>query len=325
MPELQALSSRSRERTGYDTVMGAEVKKSLASDPPSLPSKYFYDDRGSRLFEQITRLPEYYQTNTEEHLLLDLADDIAQVARPRELVELGSGSGKKVRLLLDGLQRNGLLGSLVLFDINRSFLRDSAETLSEEYAGLSIDGVVGDFMQDLEKLGAAGKRMIVFLGGTIGNIHPDDVPAFLWDIRQALLDDGTFLLGVDTVKDRSRLESAYNDTCGVTARFNLNILRVVNRKLGADFPVDDFEHVAFWDDENSWIEMRLRAVSDMQVSIPGAGLRLELTEGEEIRTEISCKYTRESFCSLLDDTGFDMSRWYTDPEDLFALTLLRAA
>ena len=302
--------------------MAEEVRAALAGDPPSLPSKYFYDDRGSRLFQEITRLPEYYQTRTEESILERIADETAAAVRARELVELGSGSGRKIRLLLDAMARAGQLERCVLFDINERDLEQSVRALGRDYPGARVRGVVGDFTRSFDGIGPGGGRLVAFFGGTIGNLHPSDVPAFLARVAD-LLDEGDgFLLGVDLVKDKRVLEAAYNDAAGVTALFNRNILQVMNDRLGADFDPQAFDHVAFYDEQNAWIEMRLRARGAQPVRIPGAGVELRLAPGSEIRTEISCKYSRASLEAKLPGTGLRLGRWYTDDASLFALALL---
>lgn len=302
--------------------MAAEVREALRATPPSLPSKYFYDDRGSRLFQEITRLPEYYQTRTEEALLEAVADEVLGTAKARGLVELGSGSGRKIRLLLDAMARAGRLESCVLFDINERDLEQSVRALGRDYPGARVRGVVGDFTRGLEAVGPGSERLVALLGGTIGNLHPRDVPPFLSRIAGLLQEGDAFLLGVDLVKDKRVLEAAYNDAAGVTARFNRNILRVMNDRLGADFDPSAFEHVAFYDEENAWIEMRLRARRPQRVRIPAARIERHLEAGEEIRTEISCKYTRASLEGRLAGTGLRLDRWFTDAEDRFALALL---
>ena len=305
--------------------MAAEVRAGLTARPRSLPSKYFYDDRGSRLFEDITRLPEYYLTRTEERLLAGIAADVVARVRPTELVELGSGAGRKVRLLLAAMARAGLLERCVLMDINASFLSNASQALAADFPGLKVHGLVGDFVDDLGLLGPGGGRLAAFFASTIGNLHPAEVPAFLARVAEHLAPADAFLVGVDLVKDVAHLEAAYNDAAGVTAEFNRNILRVMNDRLGADFDPEAFEHVAFYDQAHAWIEMRLRSRKLQRVRIPAARLDLAFEAGEEIRTEISCKYTRESFAALLPGTGLALERWYTDPENLFALALLGRA
>jgi L-histidine N-alpha-methyltransferase len=324
--ELEHEKAQVRKARAEDeatALMAAEVREGLTAPRPWLPCKYFYDDRGSRLFDRITRLPEYYQTRTEERLLEAIADDVIQRVKPAELVELGSGVGKKIRILLNSMKRAELLRSAVLFDINERFLQQSVEELSRAYPGLSVKGIVGDFSKDLSAIGPGGSRMAIFLAGTVGNLHPIEVPPFLTRLAQSLEPGDGFLLGVDLVKDQARLEAAYNDAEGVTAQFNLNILSVVNQRLGADFELSSFEHVAFYDRRHAWIEMRLRATRPSLVSIPAANLSLRFGRGDEIRTEISCKYTKDSLAAVLDGTGLTLSRWYTDPEGLFGLALLR--
>jgi L-histidine N-alpha-methyltransferase len=286
------------------TRMTAEVRAGLLARPRSLPSKYFYDDRGSELFEAITRLPEYYQTRTEESLLAAAADELIARAQPVELLELGSGAGRKVRLLLAAMRRHGRLRRLTLFDINASSVRAAAGRARAWDAALDVREAVGDFTADLSALGPGGGRLALLFGGTIGNLHPDAVPPFLQ-------------------KDRARLEAAYNDAAGVTAEFNRNLLHHINWALDGDLDVAAFEHVAFWNARRRWIEMRLRATRPVRARIAAARLRVRLEAGDEIRTEISCKYTRRSFGARVRNTGFVIDRWLTDPEDLFALALLR--
>ena len=303
--------------------MAEEVREGLTASPRWLPSKYFYDNRGSRLFEDITTLPEYYQTRTEERILTGIADEVVEHLRPAELVELGSGAGRKTRLLLAAMARAGRLERCLLLDINPLFLAESTRDLAREFPGLSARGVVGDFLDDLTLLGPGGDRLAALFAGTIGNLHPAQAPAFLAGMAEQLAPGDGFLVGIDLVKDVDRLEAAYNDAAGVTAEFNRNILRVLNDRLGADFDPEAFEHVAVYDRALAWIEMRLRASRPQRVRIPAASLDLILETGEEIRTEISCKYTRSSFESLLPGSDLDLDRWYTDPEQLFALALLQ--
>jgi L-histidine Nalpha-methyltransferase len=333
MAQRAARIQKARPMDEDTTLMASEVREGLTAPERWLPCKYFYDDRGSALFDAITTLPEYYQTRTEERLLETIADEIIDTIRPSELVELGSGVGRKIRLLLGSMQRAGLLRSCVLFDINESFLEQSADELARGYEGLSVRGIVGDFAKDLSAVGPCqriatspgdlgGGRMAIFLAGTVGNLHPSEVPPFLRRVRALLEPPDAFLLGVDLVKDPARLEAAYNDAAGVTAQFNLNILEVINQRLGADFDPTAFRHVAFYDRRRAWIEMRLRAARPSRVHIPAADLIVNFREGDEIRTEISCKYTRESLGAVLTDTGLEIARWFTDPESLFALALL---
>jgi L-histidine N-alpha-methyltransferase len=303
--------------------MAAEVRAGLQAHPRTLPSKYFYDDRGSELFEAITRLPEYYQTRTEERLLAEVADHLVARTDPRELVELGSGAGRKVRLLLSAMRRAGHRRRLTMMDVNASFTRQAASRLRAWDPAVVVRGVVGDFMDNLDVLGAGDGRLAMLFGGTIGNLHPRDVPGFLRTLAGPLAIGDHFLVGIDLVKDAARLEAAYNDPAGVTAEFNRNVLRHINRALGGTFDPDAFAHVAFWDADRRWIEMRLRATRPVRAHIAAAGLDMHLDAGEEIRTEISCKYTRRSFGARVRGTGFVIRDWFTDPEQLFALALLR--
>lgn len=300
----------------------AEVRGNLLRMLPRIDSKYFYDDVGSRLFEEITQLPEYYQTRTEEALLGSIADEVVRLTGARGLVELGSGAGRKIRLLLDAMQRQGRLEDCVLLDINETFLRTSAEELAAQYPEMDVRGVVGDFLHDLDLVGNGDNRLFLFLAGTIGNLYPRQFATFLKSIRANLGTGNSFLVGLDLVKDTARLEAAYNDSAGVTAEFNLNTLRVLNRRFGTDFEVDAFEHVAFYDPEQEWIEMRLRARRPTAVSL-GNARELRFEAGDEIRTEISRKFTRESFVDALDGTGLELSAWFTDPEHLFVSALVQ--
>jgi L-histidine Nalpha-methyltransferase len=304
-----------------------ELRRALTATPlPSIPSKYFYDERGSRLFEAITRLPEYYLTRAEEALLQGVADEVADRAPAVELVELGSGASPKVRILLDALLADGRLRRCVLLDISSEVLQGSVEALAADYPQIEVRGVVGDFLSDLGRIGPGGDRLLAFLGSTIGNLHPDaEVPAFLGRVARQLQPRDAFLLGVDLVKDKATLEAAYNDAGGLTAEFNRNILRVVNRRFDADFDPGDFEHVAFYDEERCWIEMRLRARRPVRARVRAAGLGLSLPRAGEIRTEISCKYTLRALEARTRGTGLAVESWFTGPDRLFGLALMRPA
>jgi L-histidine N-alpha-methyltransferase len=320
------MGSLARQRVGPShTVerMADEVRAGLAGSPPSLPCKYFYDEAGMRLFEEITELPEYYLTRTEHAILEREAAGIVARVRPRELVEIGSGTSPKLRLLLDAAASAGLLRSCVLLDISAPALARSAAALRARYAGLRTRAVVADFQEGFDGLGPGGGRLACFLGSTIGNLHPDEIAPFLRALRAHLSEGDGLLLGLDLVKDRARLEAAYNDAAGVTARFNLNLLQVMNDRLDADFDLDAFEHVAFYDEERAWIEMRLRARRGTRARLAAAGLELTLARGDELRTEISCKFTRASLEARLEGAGLRLDAWLSDPERLFALALLR--
>ncbi|MFT3766869.1 MAG: L-histidine N(alpha)-methyltransferase [Minicystis sp.] len=299
------------------------LRAALSRALPEIPPIYFYDDHGSELFEQITRLPVYYPTRTEIGILGRHAPDIMSAVRPRHLVELGSGAGRKIRLLLDAWQSVGGGETCTMLDVNALFLEQSISRLRADYPGYSFRGVIGDFTADLGRLGPGGARLVVFFAGTIGNLFPEERRAFFREIARRMDPSDALLVGVDRVKDRARLEAAYNDPEGVTAAFNRNALSVVNRRFGANFDPTAFAHRAFYDAERAWIEMRLVASRRMEVHVPSLDLRLDLDRGAEIRTEVSCKFTRASLDAAAVDGGLTVTHWYTDPDDLFALALLR--
>jgi L-histidine N-alpha-methyltransferase len=298
-----------------------DVVAGLTATPKSLPPKWFYDDRGSQLFDDITRLPEYYPTRREAEILEGVAPTIAGASRADTLVELGSGTSTKTRLLLDALRAAGHLRRIVPFDVSEGTLRESCAVLAAAYPGVEVHGVVGDFEQHLAKLPGGGRRMVAFLGGTIGNLLPRQRAAFLEDLRATMEPGDSLLLGTDLVKDAERLVRAYDDAAGVTAAFNKNVLQVVNRELGADFDPDRFDHVACWSPEASWIEMRLRARGAQLVHIPGAGLDVRFAAGEELRTEVSTKFRRPGITADLRAAGFAVGHWWTDRRGDFALSL----
>ena len=300
----------------------AEVHRNLLRTLPRIDSKYFYDDRGSRLFEEITRLPEYYQTRTEEALLAEIADQVVGLTGAHELVELGSGAGRKISLLLVAIRSQGRLERCTLLDINETVLRASAEKLAERYPEVEVLGVVGDFLHDLQSVGCGENRLYIFLAGTIGNLYPRQLSTFFASVRTALGPGDFFLVGLDLIKNTDRLEAAYNDGAGVTAEFNLNCLRVLNRRFGTAFEIDAFEHVAFYDPVPEWIEMRLRAKRRTCASLSGAR-EIKIEAGDEIRTEISRKFSRRSFVDALAGTGLGLQSWFTDSECLFASALVR--
>jgi L-histidine N-alpha-methyltransferase len=296
-----------------------DVREGLGRRFKELPPKYFYDARGSELFDAITELPEYYPTRCERGLLERHSEEIVERARPTELVELGSGSATKTRLLLDAMAAADTLERYVPVDVSPEPIERCAHELVEDYPGLEVHGLVGDFERHLDHVPDGGPRLFAFLGGTIGNLQPAERAGFLRTVREQLDDGDSFLLGTDLVKDAGTLERAYDDAAGVTAAFNRNVLRVLNRELGADFDVDSFEHVALFDREASWIEMRLRATREQRVRLPGAGMEVELAPGEEIRTEISAKFTREGVERELAWADMRAEAFFTD--DMFGLTL----
>jgi L-histidine N-alpha-methyltransferase len=321
-----AFRNRTARATRPLTPMAEEVRAGLLSDPPYIPSKYFYDDRGSALFEEITRLPEYYQTRTEESIIARVAGEVIARVHPHELVELGSGAGRKIRMLIDALLQENLAAHarprLVLLDINARFVEESARRLGADYPGLGVEGVIGDFTGTLDELGPGEGRLVVLFAGTIGNLVPGDATRFLRRTARHLAPGDGFLVGLDLVKDPARLERAYNDAAGVTAAFNLNILEHVNRELGGDFDTRRWRHRAFYDPAREWIEMRLVSTERQRVRVLDAGIDLTFEAGDEILTEYSCKYTRASFGRLLVGTGLRIDGWYQDAEGLFALALL---
>ncbi len=306
--------------------LASDARLGLARALKELPPKYFYDERGSQLFEQITELPEYYPTRVERSILESRADEvIAAAGRPVTLIELGSGSAAKTRTLLDAMRDAGCLETYVPVDISEEITRETAECLVAEYPGLDVSGVVCDFEQHLERISVGGPRLIAFLGGTIGNFYPESRREFLARIAGLLDPDDRLLLGTDLVKETDRLEAAYDDAAGVTAEFNKNVLRVLNRELDADFEVEAFEHRAFYDTENARIDIRLRSLTEQSVSLPGIGMTIDLERGEEIRTEISCKFTRPRLERIFAGAGLEMAGWFTDRDGDFALSLARAA
>ncbi len=308
----------------YLDQLRADVRAGLSATPKTLPPKYFYDARGSELFDEITRLPEYYLTRAETAILQRRAADIADLSRCESLVELGSGTSAKTRLLLRALLERGTLREFVPFDVDPAVLTEASDALVAEYPGLRVEPFLGDFERDLGALPLGGRRMIAFLGSTVGNLEPAARGAFLAQVAAALRPGDTFLLGTDLVKDRERLLRAYDDAAGVTAEFNRNILMVVNRELDADFAVEEFGHVAVWDAADEWIEMRLRSAREQQVTIGDLGLTVSFAAGEELRTEISAKFRREKIEAELAAAGLWPLRFWTDPDGDFGLTLAQS-
>jgi L-histidine N-alpha-methyltransferase len=301
-----------------------DVRAGLTAEPKWLPPRWFYDARGSALFEEITRLPEYYPTRAERAVLDVRAGEIARITEAKTLVELGSGSSEKTRLLLNALAGHGALGTFVPLDVSAAALGEAVTALGAEYPGLAIHGIVGDFTRHLNRLPGGAVRLVAFLGGTIGNLLPAERHRFLTALRSTLEPGEWLLLGTDLVKAESVLVPAYDDAAGVTAEFNRNVLRVVNRELGARFDVEQFEHVALWDPGNEWIEMRLRAREAMRVPIAELGIVVEFAAGEELRTEISAKFRRDGLAGELSAAGFTLRHWWTDPGGLFGVSLSQA-
>ncbi|OII60221.1 dimethylhistidine N-methyltransferase [Streptomyces sp. CC53] len=300
----------------------ADVLNGLTRTPKELPPKWFYDARGSELFEEITRLPEYYPTRTERAILTARAAEIAEATGARTLVELGSGSSEKARLLLHAL-RPGLEG-YVPVDVSESALTGAAEALTAELPDLRVHALVADFTRGLALPGTPGPRLVAFLGGTLGNLLPAQRAAFLRSVRALMEPGDALLLGTDLVKDEGVLVAAYDDAAGVTAAFNKNVLAVLERELGADVDPDDFDHVAVWDPDNEWIEMRLRARHALTVKIPELGLAVPFAAGEDLRTEVSAKFRQERVEAELAAAGLALSRWWTDEKEWFGVSLATA-
>jgi L-histidine N-alpha-methyltransferase len=300
-----------------------DVLDGLTKPFKELPPKHFYDGRGSELFEQICELPEYYPTRAEKQILVDRASEIVAATGAGELVELGSGASDKARILLDAMTDAGTLRRYVPLDVSESVVHDAARELVQEYGGLQVHGVIGDFERHLDRVPDPDgvPRLVALLGGTIGNFPPGTRRSLLRRIGALLGPEDRLLLGTDLVKDPEVIEAAYDDSQGVTAEFNRNVLHVINRELDADFPTDSFEHVAFFDRRHEWLEMRLRARQACTVQIADLGLEIEFAAGEELRTEISAKFTRARLEADYEAAGLALQGWYTDAEQRFALSL----
>jgi L-histidine Nalpha-methyltransferase len=310
----------------------ADALAGLTATPKSLPPKWFYDAQGSALFEKITELPEYYPTRAERAILRAVAPEIAALTGAATLVELGSGSSEKTRLLLSALRDAGSLRGYVPVDVSESALAAAGDALTAEYPGLAVHAVVADFEKYLGVPSDAGNgladdddnggpRLVAFLGSTIGNMVPDERAVFLRRVRAQLRPGDAFLLGTDLVKDPAVLVAAYDDSAGVTAAFNKNVLAVLNAELGADFDLDAFDHVAVWDPEREWIEMRLRAASAQRVRVADLGLTVEFAAGEQMRTEVSAKFRESGVRAELAAAGLTMRSWWTDEGSQFGLSL----
>jgi L-histidine Nalpha-methyltransferase len=298
-----------------------DVRQGLTSTPKELPPKWFYDKRGSALFEEITRLPEYYLTDCERVILAEHAHDVARLTEANTLVEPGSGSSEKTRLLLDAMVDAGHLRRFVPFDVSEQALREAAAAIADEYPGIEVHGVVGDFEHHLVWLPEGRRRLFAFLGSSIGNLTGEQRRGFLAALHGLLGRGEALLLGADLVKDPARIERAYNDSTGVTAEFNRNVLAVINRELGGDFEPSRFTHVARWDAEHEWIEMLLRSDVEQRVRIDALELEVEFAAGEEMRTEISDKFRRPALEAELRDAGFELAHWWEDPGEEFAVSL----
>ncbi|MFD9870413.1 L-histidine N(alpha)-methyltransferase [Streptomyces niveus] len=315
------LLTRTLPEDATDAALRADVLHGLTRSPKSLPPKWFYDARGSELFEEITALDEYYPTRAEREILLARAPEIAKATGARTLVELGSGSSEKTRHLFDALP---LLRGYVPVDVSESALTGAADSLLAERPDLQVHALIADFTKDMELPAMPGPLLIAFLGGTIGNLLPGERAEFLAAVRTLLAPGDALLLGTDLVKEESVLVRAYDDASGVTAAFNKNVLAVVDRELGADFDPADFDHVARWDSEQQWIEMRLRARRALTVKIPELDLVVTFDEGEEMRTEVSAKFTQDRVRTELAGAGMELRHWWTDEAGRFALSLATA-
>jgi L-histidine N-alpha-methyltransferase len=322
-PEIRIdsfLSETDERSLAYDVLDG------LTRPFKEIPPKHFYDARGSELFDRICELPEYYPTRTEREILLAHADEIVQRTGAGELVELGSGSAEKARILLDAMSSAGTLRRYVPLDVSESALEAAATLLVDEFEELTVHGVIGDFERHLDRVPRrqpGTPRIVALLGGTIGNFPPGTRRRMLREIGKLLGPDDALLLGTDLVKDSRVLEAAYDDSQGVTAEFNRNVLHVINRELDGDFCPEAFEHVAFYDRAHEWVEMRLRAVRPCTVLVADLGLRVEFAAGEELRTEISTKFTRERIEADFEAAGLGLDCWFTDSDRLFAVSLAR--
>ncbi|MGW1214883.1 L-histidine N(alpha)-methyltransferase [Streptomyces sp. NPDC002499] len=312
------LLTRTLPEDATEAALRADVQRGLTDSPKTLPPKWFYDAHGSDLFEQITELPEYYPTRAEREILIARSGEIAEATGARTLVELGSGSSEKTRYLLDALTG---LDTYIPVDVSESALTQAGQALIAERPGLRVHALIADFTAALTLPDAPGPRLVAFLGGTIGNLLPAERAVFLAAIRSLLSPGDALLLGTDLVKDEGVLVRAYDDAAGVTAAFNKNVLTVVNRELDADFHLDAFDHVALWDSENEWIEMRLRSRAEQTVKIPALDLAVDFGVDEELRTEISAKFRKEGVRTELSTAGLELARWWTDDGGRFALSL----
>jgi L-histidine N-alpha-methyltransferase len=305
--------------------MAADVRAGLTRPFKELSPRYFYDGRGSELFERITELPEYYPTRCERAILEQHGAEIVAAAEPCSLIELGSGSAAKTRVLLDAMQASRCLKTYCPVDISEQITRDTAACIAREYEDVEVRGLVCDFELDLERVPVGGPRMIALLGGTIGNFAPQQRAGFLRRICNLLGPEDRFLLGTDLVKDRETLEAAYDDSQGVTAEFNKNVLAVINRELGADFDLGAFAHRAYWDPDNLWMDIRLCSLARQIVDVSALGLLVGFDRGEEMRTEISTKFARQGLEGIYAEAGLEMVEWWTDPDGLYGLSMARAA
>jgi len=322
-PEITTSIDVHLEPDWWRRTLEHDVRSGLAAAPKSIPAKWFYDELGSQLFDEITKLDEYYPFRREREILRTRSAEIVAASGADTLVELGSGTSEKSRVLLTAMQDAGVLRRYVPFDVSEEMLRLAAEQIGREYPGVSVHGVVGDFERHIPLVPVGGTGMIAFLGSTIGNFEPPERKAFIADVVKALEPGGTFLLGTDLVKEPQRIWAAYNDAGGVTAAFNMNLLTMFNRELDADFQLAQFEHAADWDDEHEWVDIRLRSLADQTVTIGALDLRVDFAAGEEIRTEVSAKFRLDGVERELVEAGLVVVEQWTDDANDFALTLAR--
>lgn len=302
--------------------LGRDVAAGLSASPKILPPKWFYDARGSELFEQITELAEYYPTRVEQRILTRVAPEIAAATGAATVFELGSGSSRKTRLLLDALTTRGTLRCYAPLDVSPSALEQAGAALIRDYPELTVAATVADFEGDLTvPRGTPGPRLITFLGSTIGNMDPAERRKFYRALRASLGPEDALLLGADLVKDRDVLVRAYDDSEGVTAQFNKNVLYVINRELGADFDPDAFAHVALWNEKEERMEMHLRSQHAQTVKVRALDLSVDFAADELMRTEISCKFRRDRLTAELAECGLKVRRWWTDEAERFAVLL----
>jgi L-histidine Nalpha-methyltransferase len=321
----RALSSRLSVLCPLDhdflATLARDVMAGLGDQPKKLPPKYFYDDLGSQLFDRICDTPEYYQTRTEQALLERIAGGLVEEIAPTDVIELGSGAARKTRAVLDAVHRSGRPCRYVPFDVSEGMLRRSARQLLDEYEWLTVSGIVGDYDRHLSLLPPGNRRLLLFLGGTIGNSEPEEAVRFLSRVRANMGPCDRLLLGTDLVKDHAVLNAAYNDRAGVTASFNKNVLSVINGELDGHFDLARFEHVAFFEPECSQIEMHLRSTIDQTVCVDRLEMHVDFAAGETMRTEISRKFSRASVASMLAASGLELCHWFVPDNDYFALSL----
>lgn len=315
------LLTRTLPEDATEAALRADVLRGLTRTPKTLPPKWFYDAHGSELFDRITELPEYYPTRAEREILVARAAEIAAASGARTLVELGSGSSEKTRYVIDALSD---LHTYVPVDVSESALTQAGHALIAERPGLNVHALIADFTAELALPETPGPRLVAFLGGTIGNLLPAERAEFFTSVRALLSPGDALLLGTDLVKDENVLVRAYDDAAGVTAAFNKNVLTVVDRELGADFDPGTFDHVALWDAENEWIEMRLRSRTAQTVKIPALDLAVDFAAGEELHTEVSAKFRKEGVRAELSAAGLELAHWWTDEQGRFALSLSTA-